>query len=281
MRLEFTNAAERPSSDTFETFNRAFAGYVGGSVTFDAKSFSGFLTLQNINLALSRLALQEGEPVGFGLVARRGWTSRLAAMGVVPEASGQGVGTRLLEGLLEEARGRGDRRYTLEVIEQNPRAVALYQKLGFSVRQRLLEFEAHQLEGERAGLESLDIAEVARLAVQHGDEDLPWQLDGYSLVQQGPPSLAYRLGPSCAVIGNPAGPVVRLHSLLTLPAERRRGHATRLLRALFAHYPGKRWHLPALCPEPYAPVLGAAGFRRGTFSQFQMERRLEPGSSSP
>lgn len=274
MRLEFACAAERALPELYQTFNRAFEGYVGGSIGFDAASFGHFLAQQQIDLSLSRLAHAAGTPLALGLVARRGYSCRLVAMGVVREASGQGVGRQLLAQLLAEARERGQARYVLEVLEQNPRALALYQRAGFTARQRLVELELHKPEGAPAALEPIDIAEAARLVGCHGEVDLPWQLSGVQLAQLAPPGVAYRLGPSVAVLSNPEQLVVRLHSLLTLPEARRAGHATRLLRALFARHPGKHWHVSAVCPERLAPVLEAAGFRRGPLSQLQMEALL-------
>ena len=52
------------------------------------------------------------------------------------EMRGRGVGSRLLEMLEETALKQGIRRLTLEVIDTNPRAEALYKRLGYVVRKR-------------------------------------------------------------------------------------------------------------------------------------------------
>jgi ribosomal protein S18 acetylase RimI-like enzyme len=44
---------------------------------------------------------------------------------------GKGVGTKLLAAILAEAKSRGKRRIRLDVIDTNPRARALYEKVGF------------------------------------------------------------------------------------------------------------------------------------------------------
>jgi putative acetyltransferase len=55
-------------------------------------------------------------------------------MGVAPEFQGMGVGRRLLDGLLDEARsGFGASRIELEVYPDNERAVRLYERAGFEV----------------------------------------------------------------------------------------------------------------------------------------------------
>ncbi|EYD72039.1 GNAT family N-acetyltransferase [Limimaricola hongkongensis] len=50
---------------------------------------------------------------------------------VAPEARGRGVGSRLIEALAQEARMRGHAEIRLEVIDENPRARALYERRGF------------------------------------------------------------------------------------------------------------------------------------------------------
>jgi ribosomal protein S18 acetylase RimI-like enzyme len=53
-------------------------------------------------------------------------------MGLLPAYRGQGIGRRLLERTLETARATGLTRVELTVREDNPSAIALYEKLGFA-----------------------------------------------------------------------------------------------------------------------------------------------------
>jgi ribosomal protein S18 acetylase RimI-like enzyme len=53
-------------------------------------------------------------------------------MGLLPAFRGQGIGRRLLERTLEAARASGLSRVELTVREDNPGAIALYQKAGFA-----------------------------------------------------------------------------------------------------------------------------------------------------
>ena len=50
---------------------------------------------------------------------------------VAAEARGQGIGTLLLDAICAEARLRGYPAVRLDVIDSNPRAIALYQRQGF------------------------------------------------------------------------------------------------------------------------------------------------------
>ncbi|MFO8127178.1 GNAT family N-acetyltransferase [Yoonia sp.] len=50
---------------------------------------------------------------------------------VAPEARGMGVGTALLDAVIDEAKRRGYAQVRLDVVDTNPRAKALYRHVGF------------------------------------------------------------------------------------------------------------------------------------------------------
>jgi ribosomal protein S18 acetylase RimI-like enzyme len=214
--------------------------------------------------------------VGAALIARRGWTSRLAGMAIAPDARAQGIGRWCMDRLLHGARARGERAMVLEVIEQNEPAVRLYQRCGFRTLRRLVSYVVSQPAGAAdVALEEADLHTVARLVSAHGLPDLPWQISGESLAQAGPPNRAYRLGAAYVTISNPDEAQVAIRSLLVAPNGRRQGQATRLLRAVMARHPGKTWQVPALCPEEIGGVFEKAGFVQESLSQLQMIADLE------
>jgi ribosomal protein S18 acetylase RimI-like enzyme len=230
-----------------------------------------------VDFANSRLVLREGEAVGVALIARRGWTSRLAAMAIVPGARRQGAGTWLMRELMAEARKRNERRMVLEVIEHSQAAVALYRGCGFSVRRRLLGFvRTGDSTGTQTELAEVDIRKVAERVSRDGLADLPWQVSGESLAQLGPPARAYRLGDAYVVLTDPALPRIQIRAVVVPPGQRRQGQATRLLRALMSTHTAKQWVVPALCPEEVGPFFVQAGFVTEPLSQLQMERDLRP-----
>ncbi len=87
------------------------------------------LRRNGINLDSSRVIMKDDQPSGLALIARRGWASRLAAIGIVSTARNGGTGTWAMRHLIEEAGSRGDKEMLLEVIEQNTAGVKLYKKL--------------------------------------------------------------------------------------------------------------------------------------------------------
>lgn len=256
-------------------FNEAFTGYIGGNFNFTAAGLARFISRDNVDLALSQVFYRDEQPVGFGYVARRGWTSRLAGFGIIPAASGAGVGKAAMTAMVEQARGRGDRDYLLEVIEQNERAVRLYKGVGFEIVRRLVGYAAENPTGEAADLHQIDVYEAAQVVVQHGAPDLPWQVAGANLMRHSPPDMAYELDGAYAVISSPDAPAIVLRALIVPPELRRQGRASRLLRGLFAAYPQKQWMVSATCPEEIGgELLAGFGFKRQAISQWQMRLPL-------
>ena len=78
---------------------------------------------ENLDPFASRIYYSQGAPAAVAMIARRGWTSRLAAMAVAPDFRGRGVGKNVMKVALEDAVLRKDRTIILEVYEQNAAAV--------------------------------------------------------------------------------------------------------------------------------------------------------------
>jgi ribosomal protein S18 acetylase RimI-like enzyme len=255
--------------------NQGFVDYFV-PVEFNRPVLLYMVQQDSVDVASSRVVVHAEEPVGIALIARRGWTSRVVAMALVPKARGQGVGTWLMDQLVAEAKTRGEQAMLLEVIEQNNPAVSLYRRCGFQVQRRLVGFAGTQ--GEDAsteGLAAVDIREVARLVTRFGLPNLPWQISGETLAQLGFPNRAYRLEGAYAVISDPEAEQITLRSVLVRPEARRQGQAVRLLQALMANFPHKQqWRVPVLCPEEMGGVFEKIGFERETLTQLQMKLDL-------
>jgi ribosomal protein S18 acetylase RimI-like enzyme len=68
--------------------------------------------------------------IGFHRAARHGELV-MNGIAVDAQARGQGVGTKLLHGVIEFAREHGYQTVRLDVVDTNPRARQLYERLGF------------------------------------------------------------------------------------------------------------------------------------------------------
>lgn len=263
-------------SEIADLLNRGFSDYFV-EFHFNEATLSSLIRMDGVDLNASRVILEEETPIGVGLVARRGWTTRVAAMTIIPTMRGQGAGQYLLETLINEANARHEHRMILEVIEINEPAVTLYQQCGFEIVQRLVGYTGQNLEEQaNTALTEVDVYEVAKAVVSYGIPDLPWQLSGESLAVIGFPQRGYRLGEAYAVISDPEQTVIGLRVIVVPPPARHQGEATRLLQALTARYPERTWKAPILCPE----ALGVGffekhGFQREDLTQWQMRLDLQ------
>ncbi|MBI5935184.1 MAG: GNAT family N-acetyltransferase [Chloroflexi bacterium] len=253
-----------------DLFTRGFEGYFV-PVKITDMILQTMIRRDSVDLSESRVMLDGDAPVGLALIARRGWTSRLAAMGIASEARHSGLGTWAMTRLIEEARARGERQMLLEVIEQNTAGVKLYRKVGFQTLRWLVGFklENPQVTADDA-LEEVDIRELARMVSAHGLTDLPWQLSGETIAQHTPPSRAFRLESAYVLVTNPEAEHVSIQSVLVLPEARGKSQARRILRAVFAKFSNKTWHVSPIFPEEMGAVFESVGMKREELSQWQM-----------
>ncbi len=100
---------------------------------FDAAwSEADFLDWLHRPLAIACLARIDGEAAGFALALAAGSDAELLTIGVRPDLRGAGLGARLLERLMADARARGLDRMVLDVARDNQAARRLYATRGFA-----------------------------------------------------------------------------------------------------------------------------------------------------
>jgi len=285
--------AECASSEVAAALTRSFEGYLTGPVHVDAEGYERRFRAEHLDPFASRVYLREGHEgdrrpyAGVLLVARRGWTARIAGMGVAPGLRGRGLGKRIMREAVRDAEARGAREMVLEVFEQNAPAVALYEKLGFRPRRRLFGYRLeapNDAVGTSDALSEADPLEVARVVAREGEADLPWMLAAETLAAAAPPARAYRLGRRAYALIEEAGPeAVLLSTLVVRREERRAGWGKRLLGALIAAFPGRGWYVPAVVPEdPAGAFLEGSGWERERLNQLEMRLGLAPfGPKAP
>ncbi|MBI1282501.1 MAG: GNAT family N-acetyltransferase [Anaerolineaceae bacterium] len=279
MTLTVQQAVEFPLTTLCDVINRSFKGYVAGDIQFTPPILAGFIANSGIHLGRSLVALQDNEPAGIAMLARRGWSVRIALMGVVPEIQNQGVGRWLLAQIASEAKTNGDRTVILEVIEQNPRAVHLYESCGYRSIRRLMGYDYKasgqvQQNNQANSFEQVDISEAARHITAWESADLPWQCSGISAAKFGAPNVAYRINGCYAICSKLEAETISLLGLAVRPDQQRKGIATQLVANLITAYPGKQWHIAPICPEEYGAIFLGNGFTVNPLNQFQMELRL-------
>jgi ribosomal protein S18 acetylase RimI-like enzyme len=276
MKLAYESMSLFDLETLVDLLNRGFADYYV-PVQFNPTSLLQMVVNDGTDMRSSCVVRRDAEPVAVAMIARRGWSSRLAGMAVVPEARRQGIGTWLVQKLVEEARERGERKIFLEVITKNAPAIRLYEKAGFQTLRQLLSYGGTPGTGApEVDLTEIDLRELAHKVITWGLPDLPWQISGESLATAGPPNRAYRLGDAYVAISDPSRDRISFLSLLVAPQARGRGEGQRILRAVVAAHPDKRWGVPALCPAEVGAPFERLGLEMGPLSQYQMVLDLAP-----
>ncbi len=272
--FEFKPASTYSIEQIADLLTRSFEGYFV-PINITETALLTMMRRDSIDLAESRVLIKNGEPIGAALIARRGWTSRLAAMGIISQERNSGAGSWAMNILVEEARARSDREMQLEVIEKNTAGVKLYQKFGFETIRRLVGYTLeHPQVDSKDELQEVDIRELARLITYHGIKDLPWQLSGTTIANHTPPSRAFRLHDAYCLISNPEAEHVAISSVLVKTGSRGAGLSPVLIRAVFSRFPKKVWHVSAIFPEEMGAIFEQVGMRREEISQFQMTLKL-------
>jgi ribosomal protein S18 acetylase RimI-like enzyme len=279
MSQNIDNISDRPvaectAAQVADALTKAFEGYVM-PVNVSARGYEQRFRPEHVDPFASYVYFRESRPAAVVLVARRGWTSRIAAMAVAPEARGKGLGRRIMQTAIDEAVARRDRSVLLEVFEHNTPAVNLYRRLGFEPLRRLVGY--HRDSGGVASdaadtLSELDPLDFARVVAREGDPGLPWMLVAETLSGAVSPARAFHLDHRAyALIGDPDANVISVTALVVPRADRRNGWGTRLVQALFARYPDKTWSIPQIVPEGLAPEFFArCGWKLLDTNQLEM-----------
>ncbi len=263
------------SGEVTQAVNAGFEGYLV-PLRFTPDTLERRMRAEHLDAEASRVFTLGGQVAGAALVARRGRTSRLAAMGVSSPFRGQGVGRLMLDEVLTAARARGDRAMLLEAIETNAPAVRLYTSAGFTVTRRLVGHDRPPEPGKDAPLIEVDATDVAHLIARHGEPHLPWMLDPATLAAHVPPVRAWTLdGEAMLLAGEPQGGSVTLLALATRMEARRQGRARRLLRAVVHHFGGVGVRVIPVVPEGLAQdFLLRCGFTPSALAQVEMRADL-------
>jgi len=274
MILDVKPASDYTLPDLTQLLNLSFENYPV-PITFSLSQFLTMLRKDSVDLSASRVLLADDELIGIALIARRGWTSRLAAMGVIKSMRVKGAGSWLMDKLIQEARERKDHDMVLEVIEQNEHAVRLYQKCGFQTIRRLIGLiRKDAKESKQDSLEAIDLRDAGGLISQYGLSDLPWQLAGETIAHMNPPVRAYRNEEALMVTSDPDAGHVMIWSLLVEPHMRGHDRGVNMLKRVIANHTGKTWHVPTIFPEEFGKLFERAGFEREELTQWQMRLML-------
>jgi ribosomal protein S18 acetylase RimI-like enzyme len=275
-QLTWRRVTECTSEEVTAAVVHCFQGYVV-PMRFTPEKYEARCRAENLDPFASGLYYSNETLAAVVMIARRGWTSRLAAMAVAPDFRGRGVGKDLLKLALEAATLRKDRAMILEVFEQNPAAVSLYASAGFRRVRKLVGYDfVHPGAGiggsDVSRLHEIDPLIVARLIAQEGEPDLPWMLAPETLAAATLPAQALHLDEiAFATVADPKAEKVVIQTVLVRKAHRGKGWGSKILGALEALFADRPLRIPPLVPETLAPGLfRRAGWQPHALSLLEM-----------
>ena len=276
MNFEIVPAHEISLADQANVFNGAFAGYVAGSFQMNASSLATFMCGHGVDLCHSRFARNDkGALVSFGFINRTGNITRLAGMGTIPAARRTGAARFLVSYLLDEAQARGDAAMMLEVIEQNPAAVALYHSCGFREVCRLFgwRIDTNRDQLPVGELQEIPLTEALGLVAPLDYPELPWQISRHAAAKV-VSGRAFRAGDAVVIIGTPKGSPVRIYAFLDGDGNNWESFRS-LTSAVLARFPKHEFFAPAVYPEQFGvEIFEPLKFRKEFLSQFLMRKDL-------
>lgn len=126
MTITLTEANASRLDEVMTVMNAAFGDRYGEAWT--RSQCAGILPMHGVRLLI---ADGDGEPLGFALYRTVVDDSELLLLAVSPEAQGKGIGRKLLEQFIGEAKKNGASRIHLEVRDGNP-AIRIYEAAGFA-----------------------------------------------------------------------------------------------------------------------------------------------------
>ena len=258
-----------------DALTACFEGYIMPA-HFKAPLVASMIRAEGVDLASSLIATEDGQIGAAALIARRGRISRVAAMGVAKPLRRRGLGRQIMTQAIEEAKSRNDTWLYLEVIEQNPAAISLYESVGFQKGDRLLGFKKQLSVETLTGREVEDVApdEVADALRERGWEAASWSMSATTVANMATPSHGVKLGDVYAMIGPPVENVIGCRSMAFKggPTVEK---AKIFLEGLGARFPDHQFRMPAFFPEPeFKEAMTGAGMEIDEISQFKMALEL-------
>jgi len=268
------------AADLHAAFAGAFADYITGPFTLELSEWPGLVARHAIDLAESRVAVQDGQVVAFAHTAPRriGRRWRLAALGALPAARGGGAAKALLDDFIARAAQAAQVAVELECFVQNDRALALYRRRKFVARHELvgwtLPAEGAAPEAVRGGApRELDRAEAFAWldAAERRIGDLPLQVCAQGLAAVARPLRFLQRGTALLAWSDTGDGPIQVHALVDGGVAQ--ADAQTLIAAMRASRPEAGVTMPPLHRlDLCGAALERAGFARQPRHQVLMVR---------
>jgi ribosomal protein S18 acetylase RimI-like enzyme len=182
--MRLTPAAQLSEAELLDLFNAAYSDYLL-PMRLTRAAFAEHLAANGIDLACSRVVLDDDEPAAFALIAPRDGAGWVGGIGTVPQYRRRGLGEQALTAGLTALRDRGASVAWLEVIDENQQALRLYEKLGFEVVRDLVVWSLPARDADPPTSRMLDASAAHDWIRANRRDREPWQRTDASLAAIG------------------------------------------------------------------------------------------------
>ncbi|CAI1788125.1 MULTISPECIES: GNAT family N-acetyltransferase [Serratia] len=273
--FEYHSALRYSSDELAQILCHCFENYIVRFV-IDGDTFARRFGAEDLSLNDSIIVTHQQQPVALALISRRGLHSRVSALSIRPEMRGKGLGKALMKRIVADARERGDRQLSLEVIEGNDPAITLYHQAGLQIVRTLTgHLAGEQTAGDIVPLQEIDPLFVSHRLIADGATDLPWLIAPESLFKlPGKPyAFALEQHQAYAVVQVGADKCF-LRMIYVPPQHRLQGHARAMLAALQTKFASLPLTANVYVPEVAAPFFARLGWQQDALRQFEMTMTL-------
>lgn len=277
--MDLTTMAALDPDSQVSLWNRAYEGYFV-PVHFDAAAIERMRAVGDLDDERSPVLMEGDEPVAFGALGLRGDRAWLGGFGVVANRRRTGLGRKALAAWFDVARRAGARTASLEVLEPNVAAHALYLAHGFRVTRWLDVWSlASPPDAEPPSrVQRVPAADVIGAIEELPSAPDPWQRELSAARRLGDSVVGLRVGGTrdpegLALVAPGPGRVGVLQMRVARTADP--ATAQLLLDAALAMAPGGalRW----INLDPGDPMSGVLRARGATLEIRQREMALELG----
>jgi ribosomal protein S18 acetylase RimI-like enzyme len=172
--VSVATAAGLQPGELLAVFNAGFSDYLV-PLQLDEDTLRTHLRENDIDLGRSPVAVAEGGPVAFALVAIRGRDAWIGGMATAPAHRRAGLARQMLDAAIDSARAAGCTTVWLEVVDRNAAAVALYRSRGFAEVRDLAVWSLPAADRDAAAARAADEREAHAWIAAHREEREPWQ----------------------------------------------------------------------------------------------------------
>ena len=200
--MRLVRASELPEHALVDLFNAGYSDYLL-PMRLSTAAFAEHVVANDIDLECSRVVCDD-QPAALALIAHRDGAGWVGGMATVPEYRRRGLGAEALTAGLAALADRGASVAWLEVIDQNRRALALYEKLGFEVVRDLVVWSLPARATDSTPSRTIDASSAHAWIRANRQDREPWQRADESVAAIGARGVRCAASSSIAMARPPA-----------------------------------------------------------------------------